>query len=329
MSEGNVIRRKVVAGRARSSAVVPAGAVKALGLALGRAGQQVSGLGLIVESVRLRQMSLTEILELPEERSLLAVIEGPGDGLGLVALCPQMLSTFIEVLTTGRISRGDPTPRKPTRTDAAMAAGLIDSMLAELEVAMDGGADLCWAGGYRYASFLADMRPIGLILDDQAYRVLVAKLALGGGTRHGEVILALPAQPQVKAGAESGPRDGDQGLSAPSAEAGDWRGAVERAVMTAEADLCAVLHRMTLPLSAVLSFEPGLLVPLPLAALDKVAVEGPGGRRLAEGRLGQNRGNRALRLTFADPDATQLPVLAAPSTATRAVSSASVAASEN
>jgi flagellar motor switch protein FliM len=284
---------------------------------------------MVVEVVRLRQMSLTEILELPEERSLLAVIEGPGDGLGLVALCPQILSAFIEVLTTGRISRGDPAPRKPTRTDAAMAAGLIDSVLAELEIAMEGGDDLCWAGGYRYASFLADMRPIGLILEDQAYRVLVAKLTLGGGARQGEVILALPAQPHIKPRSKGGPKDGVHGVPAPSAETEDWQDAMERAVMTAEADLCAVLHRMTLPLSAVMSFEPGLLVPLPLAALDQVAVEGPGGRRLAEGRLGQNRGNRALRLTFADADPTQLPALVPPSTATRSMPSASVAASEN
>ncbi len=305
MAEGDVIRRKVVAGHARSSASIPAGAAKALGLALGRAGQQVTGLGLVVDDVRLCHMSLAEILELPEEQALLAVVEGPGDGLGFMSLSPAFLAAFIEVLTTGRIGRAEPTSRKPTRTDAAMAAGLVDSVLAELEIAMEGGADLTWAGGYRYASFLPDMRPMGLILDDQAYRVLVARLTLGGGARQGVVTLALPALAQAKIVAAG------SSLPAPAVDTGDWVGAMERAVMAAEADLLAVLHRMTLPLSAVLSFEPGMLVPLPLAALDRVAVEGPGGRRLAEGRLGQNRGNRALRLTLPDTDGPQIEALAA------------------
>jgi flagellar motor switch protein FliM len=309
MSEGGVLKRKVVAGRARSSTVVPPGAVKALGLALGRAGQHVQGLGLAVESVRMQQMSLTELLELPQDLALLAVIEGPGDGLGLMALTPPVLTSFIEVLTTGRLSRATPQPRKPTRTDAAMAAGLIDSILAELEAALSGSPDLAWAGEFRYASFLPDARPLGLILDDQAYRVLTADLKLGGGSRHGEVLLALPARGRAKVASEATDAGlGGQGVQTGGhrSEALEWDDAMERSILSVESDLTAVLHRMTLPLSAMLAFEPGLLVPLPMAALDQVAIEGPGGRRLAEGRLGQNRGHRALRLTLSDVGAPEV-----------------------
>jgi flagellar motor switch protein FliM len=41
----------------------------------------------------------------------------------------------------------------------------------------------------------------------------------------------------------------------------------------------------------------GDLVPLPMAALDRIGFEGLDGRRLAEGKLGQNRGMRAVRLS--------------------------------
>ena len=66
-------------------------------------------------------------------------------------------------------------PRKPTRTDAAMVAGLIDAALAGLEQALLQEADLVWAGGFRYASFLDDARPIGL-LRITSYNVCYTKL---------------------------------------------------------------------------------------------------------------------------------------------------------
>ena len=66
--------------------------------------------------------------------------------------------------------------------------------------------------------------------------------------------------------------------------------------MGAQAELSAVLHRLTLPLSAVLALRAGDVLPLPSAALDRVSVEGLDGRRLALGKLGQNQGSRALRL---------------------------------
>ncbi|WP_248633547.1 FliM/FliN family flagellar motor C-terminal domain-containing protein, partial [Cereibacter changlensis] len=60
--------------------------------------------------------------------------------------------------------------------------------------------------------------------------------------------------------------------------------------MAADCVLEGVLHRLSLPLAAVMALEPGSLVPLPMAALERIGLEGSDGRRLAEGRLGQNRG---------------------------------------
>lgn len=55
--------------------------------------------------------------------------------------------------------------------------------------------------------------------------------------------------------------------------------------------------RLSMPLSKVVGLAVGDILPLNVASLDKVSVEGLDGRRLAEGKLGQNRGMRALRLT--------------------------------
>ena len=61
--------------------------------------------------------------------------------------------------------------------------------------------------------------------------------------------------------------------------------------------LQAVLTRMTVPLASVMALQPGEVLALPSAALDRISFEGIDGRKVAEGRLGQNRGLRALRLT--------------------------------
>jgi flagellar motor switch protein FliM len=65
----------------------------------------------------------------------------------------------------------------------------------------------------------------------------------------------------------------------------------------AEVRLEAVLTRVSLPLSQVVGLSVGDQLVLNAAALDKISLEGLDGRKMAEGRLGQNRGLRAVRLT--------------------------------
>lgn len=287
-SAGSVLRRKTGAARPRADAAGEPVAVRALRLALGRAGQAVPGLGLEVAGLTEARLSLAELLDLPPDRALLAMIEGPGEALGLIALSPGVLATLIEAQTTGRVGQGDPVARKPTRTDAAMSAGLIDRVLTGLGAELDAMADRVWAGGFRYASFLDDPRPLELLLEDTAYRVFRAALSLAAGARQGEVLLALPAAGRGKAPATALPLTAAVPLTPPPTLAD--------VALAAPAQLTAVLHRMTIPLAAVLALKPGDVVPVPSAALDQIVIEALDGRRLAEGKLGQNRGHRAVRL---------------------------------
>ena len=266
--------------------------MRALRLALGRAGQAVPGLGLEVAGLTEARLSLSELLDLPPDRALLAMIEGPGEALGLIALSPGVLATLIEAQTTGRVGQGDPAVRKPTRTDAAMSAGLIDRVLTGLGAELDASPDRVWAGGFRYASFLEDPRPLELLLEDTPYRVFRAALTLATGARQGEVLLALPAAGRGKAPATALPLTAAAAPVAPPST-------LAEVALAAPAQLTAVLHRLTIPLSAVLGLKPGDVVPVPSAALDQIVIEGLDGRRLAEGKLGQNRGHRAVRLAAA------------------------------
>lgn len=280
----DVIRRKTRRAGVAEAEGAP-GADRAWRLALARAARNGLGLDLEFRRMTIRRCSLAELLDLPPERALMALLDGPEAGLGLMVLSAPVLSAFIEIQTIGRVSAQPVAARKPTRTDAAMVAGAIDAALSELDTVLADEADRTWAAGFRYASFLEDARPLALLLEEDSYRVLVAEVALAGGAKAGEVILALPA-------AGRGVR--------PVAEADvagpHFAAALQAQVLQADCVLAAVIGRVALPLGRVMALAAGEVLPLATAALDAVALETLDGRRMATGRLGQNRGMRALKL---------------------------------
>lgn len=311
MAAQQVLRRKAAGAAAGVPRDAPGGegrprpeAERALALALARAAEEEMRLPLRVAGTEARRLSLSELLELPETGALLAVVEGPGESLGCMALGPAVLAAVIEHRTIGRVTPAAPLPRRPTRTDAAMSAGLIDRALAEFARALEHGPEggpRGWAAGYRYASFLEDPRPLGLLLEDVTYRAFRAEVLLGAqGAKRGHILLALPAVARSRAlparpDAMPGGAGGAEEAAAAAEQA--WARALEAAVMASPAQLDAVLDRLSLPLAAVMALRPGALLPLPGAALERLSIEGRGGRRVAEGRLGQSKGMRAVRLT--------------------------------
>jgi flagellar motor switch protein FliM len=299
MATGDVIRRKVAAARTDAGDGAP-GADRGWRLALARAANDQIGLRLEVARLTVTRRSLAELLDIAPERALIAVLEGPAEGLGILALSPPVLAAMIEAQTIGRVTSAQPPARKPTRTDASMVAGVLDRALEDLEAGLEHDADLTWAGGFRYASFLDDPRPLGLLLEEESYRVIEAEVLLAGGAKSGPVLMALPAE-----GKGRQPRPLPEATPAPVAQAQFARALAERVLVT-EADLSAVLHRTTIPLGQVMGLEPGAILPLPMAALERIVLQGLDGRQLAAGKLGQNRGMRAVRL-IAEPVASDLP----------------------
>ena len=301
-TEQTVLKRKAEAGKPRLSfsAMSPA---KALRVGLAKAAQDQLRLALIVDKVTEDRLSLAEMLDLLEERALLAVLNGPAEGLGLVALSPPVLAALVEIQTMGRVTQGDALSRRPTRTDATMAVDFIDQVMIELELALAAEMDVIWAGGFRYASFLNDPRPLGLLLEDTAYRVFRIEIDLAMGAKRGIMLLALPA-----AGRGNPPERRGAAVPDPGAA---WAASMERTVMATPAQLVAVLHRMTIPLSAVMALQVGDLLPLPMSGVEKLRIEGTGGRKLANGKLGQARGYRAVKLSLEHAEAMAQAMLAA------------------
>lgn len=297
MQDGGIRRKLAAAVAAQAAAGTPArGAAAAWPLALARAARDACGLPLSLRDLREGRLSLAELLDMPPDRGLIALLEGPGEALGLLALSPEVLAGIVERQTLGRVLRQPALPRRPTRTDAAMVAGLVDAALAGLDTALSSDTDRVWAAGFRYASFLEEARPLALLLEDAAHVVLTAEADLDAGAKSGMVLLALPAEgrgaPPVRRAA-----------SADQTAVNTFRRALTDRVEPAEAVLTAVIARVQMPLDAVLALAPGALLSLAPAAVDRVDLDGADGLRVASGRLGQNRGMRAIRLTGTEPAA--------------------------
>jgi len=284
---GSILRKKLAAARVPEADGGP-GADRSWRMALARAARDAAKLALDVQSLTLQKLSLTEVLEGIPERALIAVLQGPGETLGVLVMTPDVLSSVVESQTIGRENRTAPAARKPTRTDAAMTSGFIDAALIGLEVALSDEADLSWAGGFRYGSHLDDARPLGLLLDDRDYKVLTAQVSLALGQRGGQIVLALPSEGRSTAAPVGGEVEG----AAPHA----FAEALAERVDGASCTMLATLARMQLTLGDVTGLTEGMVLPLWNASIERIKLEGLDGRILGEGRLGQNRGMRAIRL---------------------------------
>ena len=287
----DVIRRKIDRARPAQAEGAP-GADRGWRLALARATRDAMGLDLDFRKLTISRLSLIEILEIAPERALLALLDGPQAGLGVIMLAPPVTSALIEMQTVGRLSTQGPAARRPSRIDAAMVAGVIDRALSGLDEALADEADFAWAGGFRYASYLEDPRPLGLMLEEDVYRVLIAEVALGGGGpggREGTVILVLPAEGR---GERPAVAVDDTDTIAPQ-----FTAALQAQVLQSDCRLEAVVGRLTMPLRQIMALQVGETLILPSAALDAIALETMEGRRVAQARLGQHRGMRALKLS--------------------------------
>ena len=299
--QGVVTRRKIAVAQKSEEPGVP-GADRAWRVAFARAAREKAKLALDIDRLTISQLSLSELLEMPAEQSLMVMLEGPGDALGVMALSPALMTAMVEFQTIGRLAPLSAPARKPTRTDAAMIVPTLDAALSWLESGLRDQADLVWAGGFRYAAYLDEPRSLGLLLDDGEFHLLRSEIVIPGapgipgipGTpdtqRRGELLLALPV---ARRGLRSAalPEKIDQ-------PGPDFAAALADQVAQANCVLNAVLTRLSLTLGEVSTLAVGQVLALPNAALERISFDGRDGRPLAEGKLGQNRGMRAVRLTI-------------------------------
>ncbi|SMH31850.1 flagellar motor switch protein FliM [Maritimibacter sp. HL-12] len=286
-NQPSAMRRKAGAGRPppEIGQITPA---KALRTAVAQAAEDVAALVATSGAVDEARVTLEAIGEDLPEHPLLALVEGPGGGFGLVVLDAQAVAALIEMQTTGRVVPRPAEARAPTRTDAILCADFIDRMLEVFEQRVgEAGLGLAPAiTGYRYAMALAEARAVVLTLEDTRYRRLTFPVDFGRGAKTGLIQIILPHDAP-----ESGTRR--------AADAGVFTEALQAQVMAAKAVLSATLTRRRMTLAELASLTVGSEITLPADALADVGLEDLAGRQVARGRLGQVAGHRALRLTLA------------------------------
>lgn len=294
-----MLRRKLEAG-APDPALAVAGlppVQKALGLAMARVSDKLMELVVAAESTGQVTRSLAELLDELPENGLYAMLEGPQEAQGVMVLDNALMGALIEQQTAGALAAGSPTARKPTRTDAALCADWIDAVLRAVAETYAEAPEASWLSGFAFSCHLPDARPLGLMLEDEPYRMLDFALDLGMGARKGAGKLILPAQGRAPEGRPARSADGAE-MPHPDARAA-WERRIEAQVMEAEVVLSAVLYRCERSIAEVLELAPGDTLTLPASAIGAMTLETGDGTAVATGKLGQTGGVRAVRIAEA------------------------------
>jgi flagellar motor switch protein FliM len=276
----DVMRRKAGADRPAPE-IGRMTTARAWKLAMPRAAQETLGVQasiLKVDESRVVSESLGKLLP---EHALIALLEGPEERFGIAILDLPVLAGLVEAATTGRVASRPVVPREPTRTDAIICADLLDALLDGFEAGLAEMDDAPNLAGYRYAAPMADMRAMEMMLAEGPYSVFRLTVDLGGGVRQGDVVVAFPVAARG---------------AARRVDAAEFQKALADNVMGAPTELDALLVRLHLPLSQITGFAVGDVLRVPLGALGSVEIEAAGGKGIANARLGQQGGFRAVRI---------------------------------
>lgn len=257
----------------------------ALRLAVSRAGQDAARVALAGGAVEGETAAVAGLGRLLPDGGLWVLLQGPQRLRGVVGLDPGMLSGLVQALTTGQVRSGDVGTRTATQTDALLLRRFLAVLLDTLARRLDGQPAGNWAVGFQPRDRIADAARLPHMLPDMSYRVLTCDVDMADGVRSGSLVLALPEQTPVA-----------QSENPQMAERAAFAAALGRALADAPAELEAVLCRLMLPLDTVAGFEPDMVLKLPRHAVAEVVLQGCDGRPAAMARLGQSRGQRAVKL---------------------------------
>ena len=319
-----LLRRMITeheAARARLTQTIPAPvpasvtAERAVAIALGRAAEKLYKLPTLADSVTIAPTTLAELPEYLPEHALLAVIDRAGGATGVVALCPAVTASLIEMQATGRVSSRQVRPRKPTRKDGSITGDFVSALLKELAGEHTGQEELPSLAGFSYASFLDDPRPLMLMLEDGPLSRISIRVRLGsGGKRVGQILIAIPETRKRPAGAVAADAIALPHFAEGQQSSVPTRGhSLAEAVQNAPVALVGVLCRKKLNLATLKSLIPGAVIALPSNTLDCATLETSLGQVLARGRFGEADGFHAVRLHGAETkEAAPVRDIAAP-----------------
>ena len=272
------LKRKMAAGQGEA----PSGGrsmLRALRLALARAGRDVFGLPLAVIGARQGRAIQETLARYLDDNRLLMLLDGPDRAIGAASVDRSCLAALIQRQTMGTVTGMEPVERGFTGTDAALVAPLIDATIKRATVRADLAADRHCISGFRFGARVSDVRALLLALEAERCRVFDLTAEFAGGKSQGTVCLVFPEL-----------------IPIPTVGSSDGSGRMERAIAKARADLMAVVGHLRLPLAELSHLRVGDVLPLTIPHLDRADLVSIDGRSVVSARLGQAGGMRALRL---------------------------------
>lgn len=295
--------------RSQDAGVVenPLTSSRAVRLALTKSANDTVGLSLSVTSVAEEVRPLDDMLDALPAGLMLMRLERQGQLTGLIALDMQLRAAVLEMETMGTLSAQIAEDRAPTRTDKTLCDPMVAAFLRAFPEAVRGTSVDGWGGGVTHQDRITDTRAAGLMLDDREYRVVQMNVQLGPEDRQGILLMALPLV------------DVPETVDAPIASKPDWDSHFPDLVAESAATLTALLHRFKTPLAAAQAMQVGTIVPLTGCNVNSVKMVALDGQVVAQAKLGQSGGMRAVRLQAPpSPDLYDLPHRAAPAIPTLA-----------
>ncbi len=283
----STILRRMTGQRTDGADENPLTSSRALRLALTKAANDIVGLVLTVTSVAEEVQPLETMLAGLDEDLMLIELIRDNKLVGIVALDVQLRAAILEMQTVGSLIGAAADLRPATGTDKMMCDPVLAAFLDALPKAVVGTTLEGWADDVAIAQRIASSRAAGLVLDDHDYRILRLSVDLGVADRAGSILLALPPLQQALL------------TQTAAVEEPDWDSQFQASVAEAPASLEALLHRFSLPLTQARSLHVGQVVPLPGCTVNSVRLMTPDGHKLAEAKLGQIGGKRAVRIEAA------------------------------
>ncbi len=278
---GNALARKLAATKDGTGGLSGSLMLRALRRSLARSAADLCELPLGVIAARQCQSTPEDLTEHLDDSNLLIVLDGPDTRMGAASLDAALVTALIQQQTMGQVLSSGPQERSYTPTDAAMMADFLDTSLAKVTSLLAEEPERHIFDGYAFGAQIDEVRKLVLGLEAEDYRVIRVTLDLAGGQLQGELVLVLP---------EPVP-EGDNVAELAGGSLGNSMGSMR-------AELSAVLCKMRVPLNQLSALNVGDMLPLDQAFLYETDLLSISGQSIAQGRLGQMNGARAVMLNL-------------------------------
>ncbi|APG46694.1 FliM/FliN family flagellar motor C-terminal domain-containing protein [Phaeobacter porticola] len=281
---GGVLARKLAATKEGKGGLTSSLTLKALRRSIARSAADLCDLPVAVIAARQANRIPEDLAAHLSDKHLLVVLDGPNGRIGAATLDAPTVTALIQQQTMGQVLGKAPSERNYTPTDAAMVADFLERTFGKVVSMLAQQKDEAIFSGYRFGAQVEDVRSLVLGLEAEDYRVIELTLDLACGQMQGHLTLILP-EPSAEDLGQAG-----QAAHAAGPSLGSNLGSMR-------AELRAVLCKMKVPANEFSSLEEGDLLPLDQAFLYETEMISISGQAIAQGRLGQMNGARAVRLT--------------------------------